>query len=230
MRGLLTVLAPASLLFLALFLFFSPVTKLVFPPTPQVAAATPAQTEAPPIVFVDPRRAPRDGHHGRQRRDRPRPLPGLAELADDATLFRNATTVSYDTVKAVPALLTGTRPEEGLLPVFADHPQNLFTLLRGRYRLNVHETVTHLCPRDICLRETDEDSLDARMGSLFSDVGVLYAHIVAPPSYERRLPNVTTGWGDFLSGDDAPGSDKGERLDQWAAFLASLGSAAGHPR
>ncbi len=52
--------------------------------------------------------------------------------------------------------------------------------------------------------------MDARMRSLFSDVGVLYAHIVAPPSYERRLPNVATGWGDFLSDDEAPGRDKGE--------------------
>lgn len=225
-QGLLTVLAPASLLFLTLFLFFSPVTKLVFPPTPQIAAPTAgSQSEAPPIVFVVldefPVTAIMNGNGGI---DSAR-YPNIAELAGDATWFKNATTVSYDTVKAVPALLTGTRPEEGLLPVFADHPQNLFTLLRGRYRLNVHETATHLCPQDICRLEPDADSFDVRMGSLFSDVGVLYAHLVAPPRYERRLPSVTTGWGDFLSEDDAPGKREGERLDQWRAFLASLGSA-----
>ena len=226
-RGLLTILAPASLLFLALFLFFSPVTKLVFPPTPQVAVATSAPTRgAPPIVFVILDELPVTAVMDRSGQIDPARFPNLAALADDATLYRNATTVSYDTVKAVPALLTGVRPEKDLLPVFADHPRNLFTLLRGRYRLNVHETVTHLCPQSICLRETDEDSMDTRIGSLFSDVGVLYAHIVAPPGYERRLPNVTTGWGDFLS-DDAPGRDKGEGLDQWAAFLTSLDTGEG---
>ena len=225
-RGLLTVLAPASLIFLALFLFFSPVTKLVFPPTPQVTVATAASpSEAPPIVFVILDEFPVTAiMNGSGEIDSAR-YPNIAELAGDATWFKNATTVSYDTVKAVPALLTGKRPEEGLLPVFADHPQNLFTLLRGRYRLNVHETATHLCPQDICLSEPDEDSFDVRMGSLFSDVGVLYAHLVAPPRYERRLPSVTTGWGDFLSEADAPGKREGERLEQWRAFLASLGSA-----
>ena len=210
-RGLLTVLAPASLIFLALFLFFSPVTKLVFPPTPQVTVATAASpSEAPPIVFVILDEFPVTAiMNGSGEIDSAR-YPNIAELAGDATWFKNATTVSYDTVKAVPALLTGKRPEEGLLPVFADHPQNLFTLLRGRYRLNVHETATHLCPQDICLSEPDEDSFDVRMGSLFSDVGVLYAHMVAPPRYERRLPSVTTGWGDFLSEADAPGKRQGD--------------------
>lgn len=223
-RGLLTVLAPASLIFLALFLFFSPVTKLVFPPTPQVALATAgSHSKAPPIVFVVLDEFPVTAiMNGSGEIDSAR-YPGIAELAGDATWFRNATTVSYDTVKAVPALLTGTRPEEGLLPVFADHPQNLFTLLRGRYRLNVHETATHLCPQDICMPEPDEDSFDARMRSLVSDVGVLYAHIVAPPNYERRLPNVATGWGDFLSDDEEPGRDTA-RLGKWTAFLASFGT------
>ena len=223
-RGLLTVLAPASLIFLALFLFFSPVTKLVFPPTPQVAAASAgSQSKAPPIVFVVLDEFPVAAvMNGSGEIDSAR-YPAIAELAGDATWYRNATTVSYDTVKAVPALLTGTRPEEGLLPVFADHPQNLFTLLRGRYRLNVHETATHLCPQDICMPEPDQDSFAARMRSLLSDVGVLYAYIVAPPSYERRLPNVATGWGDFLSDDEEPGRDNA-KLGKWTAFLASIGT------
>ena len=157
MRGLLTVLAPASLIFLALFLF-SPVTKLVFPPTPQVALATAgSHSKAPPIVFVVLDEFPVTAiMNGSGEIDSAR-YQGIAELAGDATWFRNATTVSYDTVKAVPALLTERAPKEGLPPVFADHPQNLFTLLHGRYRLNVHETATHLCPQDICMLEPDED-------------------------------------------------------------------------
>ena len=223
-RRVLTILAPASLLFLALFLFFSPVTKLLFPPDPQVAAAaTGSSSGAPPIVFVIldefPVTAVMDGNG---KIDAVR-YPNLAEFARDASWYRNATTVSFETVKAVPALLTGKRPEAGLLPVFADHPNNLFTLLRGKYRLNVHETYTHLCPRDVC-RSTTE-AFTGRMKSLFADVGVLYAHMVAPPTYERRLPSVTTGWGDFLADD---GEDlrrrRGDKLPQWSRFVASLRS------
>jgi len=140
-RGLLTVLAPASLIFLALFLFFSPVTKLVFPPTPQVAAASAgSQSKAPPIVFVVLDEFPVAAvMNGSGEIDSAR-YPAIAELAGDATWYRNATTVSYDTVKAVPALLTGTRPEPTFLITKPFHPDNvkaiisqaLFFDVRGR--------------------------------------------------------------------------------------------------
>jgi hypothetical protein len=221
-RRVLTVLAPASLLFLALFLFFSPVSKLVFPPDPQVAqAASGSRFEAPPIVFVIFDEFPVTAIMTSNGRIDSVRYPNIAAFARDATWFRNATTVSWETVHAVPALLTGRRPEEDLLPVFADHPRNLFTLLRGKYQLNATETNTHLCPRAVCDGEAAGD-LAGRMGSLLSDVGVLYAHMVVPPTYERRLPSVTTGWGDFLrDADDDPGA-RGVKLDKWRAFLASI--------
>ncbi|MGH3021573.1 MAG: sulfatase-like hydrolase/transferase, partial [Gaiellaceae bacterium] len=225
-RRLLTILAPASLLFPALFLFSSPVTKLVFPPTPQVAqAAAGSGSEAPPIVFVildefpTPAIMTSSGEIDSVR------YPNIAAFARGATWFRNATTVGWETVHAVPSLLTGRLPESDQLPVFADHPRNLFTLLRGRYRLNVHESNTRLCPRDLC--ESETDAFGERMRSLFSDVGVLYAHMVAPPRYERRLPSVATGGGDFLADDDDPRERKG-KLARWRAFVASVG-ATGRP-
>jgi hypothetical protein len=226
-RRLLTVLAPASLLFLVLFLFFSPVTKLVLPPEPQVApAATGSSSEAPSIVFVIFDEFPVTAIMTRSGQIDAVRYPNLAAFAGDATWFRNATTVSWETVHAVPALLTGRLPEADQLPVFADHPQNLFTLLRGTYRLNAHESNTRLCPRDLC--ESEVEPFDKRMASLFSDVGVLYAHMVAPPSYERRLPSVATGWGDFLAGDvEDPSRIRPPKLEQWNEFVASVESTEG---
>jgi hypothetical protein len=221
-RRLLTVLAAASLLFLVLFLFFSPVTKLVFPPAPHVeSTAVVTRAGAPPIVFVVFDEFPtwavmmRDGRIDAAR------YPNLASFAQGASWFRNATTVSWETVHAVPALLTGRRPDESLLPVASDHPRNLFTLLRGKYRLNVHETNTHLCPRDLC-EGAESDDMGERLESLFSDIGVLYAHMVAPPAYERRLPTVATGWGDFLADDDEGAGARGSKLDKWSIFVQSI--------
>ena len=54
---------------------------------------------------------------------------------------------------AVPAILDGRRPAVEELPVVADHPQNLFTLLSGSgYEVHASEPVTRLCPAGICAR------------------------------------------------------------------------------
>ena len=83
----------------------------------------------PPVVFVvfDQFQLgallDRDGHIDRAA------FPSFAALAEEATWFRNATAVAGLTTYAVPAVLTGMRPSQDRLPVAADHPANLFTLL-----------------------------------------------------------------------------------------------------
>jgi hypothetical protein len=76
--------------------------------------------------------------------------PNLAELAGTSTFFRNTTTVSSSTGYAVPAIVTGELPEDGTVPVAADHPENLFTLLGESYPMHVTESITRLCPTDLC--------------------------------------------------------------------------------
>jgi len=51
--------------------------------------------------------------------------PNFAELASTSTWFRNVTTVSDATMRAIPAILSGQYPEKGLLPVVQDYPGNL---------------------------------------------------------------------------------------------------------
>ncbi|GIU85089.1 MAG: hypothetical protein KatS3mg008_1864 [Acidimicrobiales bacterium] len=85
-------------------------------------------------------------------------FPSFAELADTSTLYRNHTTVSPTTPEAVPAILTGRFPEAlDVVPTYERHPDNLFRLLAGTYRLNVWEQVTRLCPPDTC-PTTDSES------------------------------------------------------------------------
>src|SRR5207247_190860 len=85
-------------------------------------------------------------------------------LARSSIWYRNATTVHDYTFWAVPAILTGITPRNSQIPVLADYPRNLFTLLGGKYRINASESVTRLCPASLCPNE--QQSFGARMRRL----------------------------------------------------------------
>ena len=95
-RALLTVLAPAPLLFLALFLFQSPVSDLVWPPEQAQARAAAAQASAPVVMVVFDEFAGMSLMDGNGRLDTQR-FPGFARLARTATWYRNAVSVSKAT-------------------------------------------------------------------------------------------------------------------------------------
>ena len=76
--------------------------------------------------------------------------PNLAALARDSTWYPNATTVNSQTTLAVPALLSGRRPTPDLLPIPADYPNNLFTLLADSHDVHATETATEICPERLC--------------------------------------------------------------------------------
>jgi hypothetical protein len=192
-RMLLSVLGVAPLLFLGLFLFTSPVSRLLeTPPEPRLAQ-TPSG--APVVVVVLDELPTVSLMRADEQVDAER-YPNFARLAADATWYRNATTVHEWTTGAVPAMLTGLRPEG--LPLFIDHPDNLFTLLGRAYDLDVFESQTHLCPPELC--DPDRDALPARVGSLLSDLSVVYGHLVLPQDLSDELPSISTAWRDFGDG------------------------------
>ena len=107
-RSVLTVLGPAPLLFLGLFLFGSPVAKLTLADDAQ---ARPANIRgSAPVVMVVFDEFPSLSLLDRSGRIDPVRYPNFAALAGDATWFRNATTVQGNTSLAVPAILTGRYP------------------------------------------------------------------------------------------------------------------------
>src|SRR5207253_3233054 len=120
-RSFLSILAPAPLVFVALFLLDSPVSKLVFADTPKVEAAKPVRNK---------------------------------------------------------------------LPIFSEYPHNLFTLLGKRYRLRVLEAITHLCPKSLCTDVPQANGQDVQdtTGSLASDAGIVYLHLLVPQPYATHLP------------------------------------------
>ena len=125
-------------------------------------------------------------------------LPGFAALAADATWYRNASTVAELTGWAIPPILSGRRPRPGLLPVTRDYPNNLFTLLGDRYRMEVEEPITDLCPERLC--PSNERSVADTLVATTIDAAVVYLHVVLPDDLRTRLPPLTRDWKNFLRG------------------------------
>jgi Sulfatase len=195
----LTVLAPAPLVFLALFLFDSPASKLVFVKHPHVNEAR-VRSDTPVVLVVFDEFAPVALMNREERVDAER-YPNFAALARDSTWYRSATTVQWLTEQAVPAVLTGILPPENrtLLPIYADHPHNVFTLLGGSYRVRAVESLTQLCPQKICRerRGASPAAVPDTTGSLASDAGIVYLHLLLPEPYSERVPAISDSWGNF---------------------------------
>lgn len=149
LRQFVRFLAIGPLLFSIVFLGMSPVTDLVFT---SKSAATVAGVKNPKrvvLIVLDelPTMSLLDGT-GKIDAEL---FPNFARLAKRTTWYRNETTVAPFTQLAVPAILTGAYPKnQDALPSINDYPDNVFTLLRKGYALNVHESATRLCPASAC--------------------------------------------------------------------------------
>ena len=210
-RTFLTVLIPAPVILTLLFLFDSPVNKLLTVEEDVPAAVTTvSKTRDPVVVVVFDELTTVSLLNARGRIDAGR-YPNFARLARDATFYRQATTVHGWTEHAVPAILTGRIPRDEELPIYADHRQNLFTLLGRTYRIRAHESITSLCPKGLCERGKEEPVEDEPVtsepasapvvdDSFASDVSILYLHTLLPSSLAERLPAIDQSWRNFRGG------------------------------
>ena len=204
LRGVADVLIPAPAVVLAAFLLFSDVSELVLPKSEAKAAAIEIRSRTP-VVEVIFDELPlgtlmdRGGHVDARR------FPAFAALAAHSTWYRGATTVAGFTPRAVPAILTGTRPDEDQLPISSDQPRSVFTLLGGTYRMHVMENVTNVCPGELCGNEGRSFPASS-LGSLFSDFRVVSERLLLPDGLAQGLPAVDQTFGDFVnqSGSQAP--------------------------
>ena len=185
----LDVLSFTPLLFLVIFLFFSPSTSLWLPGSePEEAEAT--VQEDPPIVFVILDEFPTGSLMDAPGRIDESLYPNFAELARRATWYENATTVADQTERAIPAILTGQRQDtaedgEGF-PVARNNPESIFTLLGGSYDIDAIETVTQICPRTTCERQT-RDGFGERFGRVAADLVQYTPAAVLPTKVHERI-------------------------------------------
>jgi hypothetical protein len=201
-RSFLTVLVPAPFIFLALFFSSSGISKLVFPNTPPVKKVqVKAKSKTPVVLIVFDEFAPVSLMDRTERIDAKR-YPNFAALARTSTWYRSATTVQWLTEVAVPAIFTGVLPppHKKLLPIYSDHPNNIFTLLGGSYHVHGVESLTHMCPASVCKEEKGAQSAQEvkdTTGSLANDAGVVYLHLLLPRPYSDNIPQISDSWGNF---------------------------------
>ncbi|CAN5537001.1 hypothetical protein BH20ACT19_BH20ACT19_03750 [soil metagenome] len=241
-RTFVSVLIPVPVVFLAIFLFISPVSRITLAGEAEAKAI--GDIPRTPVVMVVFDELPSTSlMDARMRVDAGR-YPGFAALARDATWFRGAHTIYDSTTRAVPAIMDGTYPEQEELPTSAEHPNSIFTLLGNSHRMNVSEEATSVCPRDLCDDARLDEPLVERLGSMTSDLGLVYAHVVAPPDIESDLPSVSDTWGGFGgeeggeadatgagagSGDSEPNAranlngNRRKRFEEWVAAVEGGG-------
>lgn len=227
-RQLLTYLVPVLVIFPAIFLLRPGMSKIL---RPQEVDAMPATNATTPIVLLVFDELPVTSLLAGPQAIDSVLYPSFAQLADEATWYRNTATTSDFTVLAVPALLTGMAPDPLGLPLAPDHPRNLFTLLGESYAMNVAESVTQLCPAHLCDDGKRGSGLWSRLRSLLADARVLYLHILLPAPWTNHLPPVTQNWMLFEGHDDwlADWSrrSRGDRLAKFDDFLNRIEPSAG---
>ena len=210
-RMFASFLSPAVVIVPAMLLLSPGVVRLLAPANEAGALDGVSFSATPPVVVVVfdqfqlASLLDRDGNINRAA------FPHFAALADDTTWFRNATAVAWHTTYALPAVLTGMRPSPGRLPVAAEHPANLFTLLGGRYRLHVQEPLTELCPEALC--PPARPALGAWLAGVMSDLAVVFLTVVLPDDLTVSLPPVDQTWNDFAASQNIQDRWREERVD-----------------
>ncbi|KAB0679726.1 sulfatase-like hydrolase/transferase [Aureimonas leprariae] len=222
-----TIASAASLLLPLNFLFVTPVSAIVLPHRTPTAAVPAVSGDTPVVLVVFDEFNPTALLDASRNVDTVR-FPNFASLARDGWWFPKATAAYTATFKAVPAILGGEPPgPEPRLPSAKGYPDNLFTLLGRSYELNVSETVTELCPPDLCSREGEGGRrFDPRLFA--ADVQLVFLHALVPSPYaERWLPPLDTGWKGFgragggITDEAAPGAAEDMIMRNANARIAS---------
>lgn len=180
----------------------------------------------PPVVLIVFDESPLFALLDKDGKINPERFPGFAKLVSLSTWHRNATAVSQQTIQAVPAIFTSRVPKKGDLPFLSDHPDNVFTMLESSYPINGYESVTSLCPRNLCSTASaiDLERLYLpRLKSFLNDALVVFGHRMLPSNARRSLPSTGQTWGGFADAGAAEGGDaEHEAAD--AKFLRNAGS------
>ena len=211
MHRWLQVLAVFPILLGIGFLVTDPVATLVFGGDGDGVGSSSVGTPDPVVMLVLDE-LPTASLLDDQDRINAEQFPNLAALADDATWYRNNTSVSPSTPQAVPAILTGTLPTSiDALPVAQEYPDNLFTALQGVYDMHVSEGATRLCPEDVCEVAAPSDN---PVVALLDDALALWSDQLAADERERQ--------GDFTVRQSDPSAPL-----TFEAFLAGVEPADG---
>lgn len=195
---ILTIATPVIVFFPILFIFNPSIQKITRGPSATKAPEAPIVIKSDiPIIMVVFDELPLTSLMDSSYRIDPVSFPNLASFASKSHWFRNATTVSTDTIYALPAILTGKYQDgKERLPVVSDYPENLFTLLKDHYEIVSFESNTGLCPVDA--NKVASPDLGVRLPRLLSNIFNIYLHHLLPAGLgTRALAPIDQGWKTF---------------------------------
>jgi hypothetical protein len=170
----------------------------------------------PPVVLIVFDESPLFALLDKDGEINPDRFPGFAKLASLSSWHRNATAVSQQTIQAVPAIFTSRVPKKGDQPFLSDHPDNIFTMLESSYPINGYESVTSLCPRNLCSTASAIDVERVylpRLKNFLSDAWIVFKHRLLPSHARKSLPSIGQGWGGFAQ---AASTESGEPANEKA--------------
>ncbi len=157
-------------------------------------------------------------------------FPNLANFSSRSTWYKYATAVAEATLNAVPPILTGqlTETNNKKLPLAANYPENIFTLLSRSHAINAFETFTQICPEDLC------KSARPNWQMIAEDTLVAYAHVTVPDQFKQKLPQIDNKWVGYLRDKDEniilhtdrelhPHHRYKVRLEKFGQFMTELG-------
>jgi hypothetical protein len=219
-RQFLTALAPAAVVVPALF-FLDPGVKQSFVAS-ESAAALQTLERTPPIVVVVFDELPMNSLLDTSGQIDAERYPNVGALAREAYWFRNASTVSYTTAYAVPAIVSGRYSKtDKAVPTLRYYPVNLFTALARHYDIFASMRFQQLCPPRACQQNTAIAPDSAK--SLLFDLGLVWLHIVLPEKLTEELPPVVGDWMEFgRTPREAPA--KGNRSGRGGVFAQFISS------
>jgi hypothetical protein len=199
----LSILAVLPAAALVMFLFFSESSELVW--QAEASADPSVVVDNPiPVVLLVLDEFPLSSIVTPQGEINAALFPNFARLAESSHWFQNAQSNSIATTDSVPIILS-SEIREGASPTSRDHPRTLFTMLGESYAMDVNETITTLCPTDVCDDDRSTDAVNRAksegLRTLLLDAAVVWGHRTQPPSIRDRLPAIDTEWGGFLKGD-----------------------------
>lgn len=154
--------------------------------------------------------------------------PGFAKLASVSTWYRNTLATAQRTTEAIPSMLTGTWPTFRDYPVFRDHPKNLFTIARRYKKIEAYQSVTSLCPRNVCKNRIPVEQREAaynirafqdlvQKSTTATEPTIFFSHILLP---HRPWRFATDGrLGRNLETDPRPSDQLDRRRDAYQSLL-----------
>lgn len=210
-RSFMTVITPASFIFLALFIFASPVSDVIMPSSEGsgVSGASGKSGNSTPVVLVIYDEFPVAMMMDKATNINADRFPAFADLGKTATWYKNNTTVSDATFTAVPAILTGLVPADKAQPDRTFN-ESIYTFLAASHRVGNVEAVTRICPPSICEPAPVGDTA-TRLKALYNDLTVVAGHTVLPTKLADQLPPVNSTYGDFTPASEGS-SDPAEVL------------------